>query len=196
MPQECLHMTVLEIAHSRTDDQIDKLVSQLRPAANEMTDYTATHRARLVKPMIVYDAQGVALSFLPAAGEDISGGRSADDDEYTYHHLRRDVHAMSVAAGVEVGSRYVVPSAHLTIARFIDAEEFQAAGQVDRERVRRLVEVLDQTNEWLRAEYWPTPERPARSGGQWLVGQDKGLDFRAGPLWYGGGETIRIGKGY
>jgi hypothetical protein len=28
------------------------------------------------------------------------------------------------------------------------------------------------------------------------VGQEKGLDCRQGTLWYGGGETIRIGKGF
>ena len=72
MPRDNLHMTALEITHSKTAPEIDALVEQLRPVLEEVTDYTLTHRSRLVKPMITYDAQAMALSFLPAAGEGLS----------------------------------------------------------------------------------------------------------------------------
>jgi hypothetical protein len=28
------------------------------------------------------------------------------------------------------------------------------------------------------------------------VGEERGLDFRKGTLWYGGGETVRLGVGF
>jgi hypothetical protein len=31
---------------------------------------------------------------------------------------------------------------------------------------------------------------------EWLVGDGKGLDCREGALWYGGGQTVRLGKGF
>ena len=80
----------MEITHSLTAPEIDALVDQMMPHVPEITEYTLTHRARLVKPMISFDAQALALSFLPAAGE---AGRSLEEDKYSYHQLRRDLYA-------------------------------------------------------------------------------------------------------
>jgi len=197
MPRDNLHMTALEITHSKTAPEIDALVEQLRPALEEVTDYTFAHRARLVKPMITYDAQAMALSFLPAAGESLSTGRTAKDDAYSYHHLRRDLYTIA-SRHVKVDSRYVVPSAHLTIGRFIYADEFETKeGKFDAERMRRLIQVIEETNAWLKKEFWPRDGQEIKKGGQWVVGEAKGLDHRKGALWYGGGgETVRLGKGF
>lgn len=193
MPSDCLHMTALEVTHSQTADEIEALVAKLLPSAAEIADATFHHRARLVKPLVSFDSQALALSFLPASGET---GRSAGEDAYTYHHLRRDLHSQVESAGVKVASRYVIPSAHLTIARFIDKREFEGQnGKVDGSKCTALIKVIDNLNAWLEAEYWPK-EGPIKKGGEWIVGEGKGLDCRKGTLWYGGGETVHLGKGF
>lgn len=194
MPQQNLHMTAMEITHSLTRDEIEAIVQKLEPAVKEIADFTLDHRARLVKPMVSYDAQALALSFLPAVDE---GDRSLGEDKYTYHHLRRDLFDKIQGAGVKVASRYVIPSAHLTIARFITKKDFERAdGSVDHQKVEKLVETIDEVNEWLQREYWPREEGPIKDGGQWVVGEQKGLDCCKGTLWYGNGERVYIGKGF
>lgn len=197
MPPSSLHMTALEITHSLTAPEIDDFVSKLMPDVQAITDYTYTHRARIIKPMITYDAQALAISFLPAAGEALPSDRKAEDDKYSYHHLRRDLYNLA-SKTVTIGSRYVVPSAHLTIGRFIYADDFDTAdGKVNTAKMAALVQTIDGINEWLKAEYWPKGQSgQVKAGGEWIVGQEKGLDFRKGALWYGGGQTVRLGKGF
>ena len=194
MPPQSLHMTALEVTHSLTAQEIDALVDQMQPHISEIADYTYSHRARLVKPTVSYDAQALALSFLPAAAE---GGQTGHDDTYTYHHLRRDLFTNVSATGVKVASRYVIPSAHLTIGRFIKKGDFETSdGLVDHSKVAALIKTIEDINEWLQQEYWPS-ESGIKEGGEWIVGQEKGLDCRKGTLWYGsGGETIHAGRGF
>ena len=204
MPPDDLHLTCLEITFSRTSGDIAQLVEQMSAEAPKITDYTYTHRARLVKPMLGFDASAFALSFLPAAGEGLSQGRGEADDEYTYHHLRRDVYALAKGTGVDVGSRYTVPSSHLTIGRFItpqdtskDVENGVDASVSDPEKMKAVVEKIEEINEWLQREYWPSDTNPPiREGGEWIVGEEKGLDFHRGTLWYGKGERVRLGRGF
>ncbi|QIW94894.1 hypothetical protein AMS68_000412 [Peltaster fructicola] len=185
LPSQSLHMTTLEVTHSRTAPEIEELVKMLLPHVTEIANYTQTHRARLVKPLLSFDAQAFALSFLPAAGEP---GRTAEEYAYSYHHLRRDIFNKVEAAGLKVGSRYVVPSAHLTIGRYITREDLETGGKLDSEKVKKLTEVIDYVNEWLVEEY---------SNLEWRVGQERGLTCRKGTLWYGGGgETIYQGDGF
>jgi hypothetical protein len=48
----------------------------------------------------------------------------------------------------------------------------------------------------LEREFWPTQEG-IRDGGEWIVGEEKGLEVRKGTLWYGsGGETVLVGEGF
>lgn len=183
MPPDNLHMTALEITHSLTAPEIEALVSSMQPIAETMANYTSTHRARLVKPVVSFDSQALALSYLPAAGEP---GRSTEEDKYSYHHLRRDLYAQAQEGGIKVGSRYVVPSAHLTIGRFIKKQDFD---------MQKFVAVVDEINAWLEEEFWPK-EDGIRAGGEWVVGEEKGLEFRKGRLWYGGGERVYLGEGF
>ncbi|KAF2206407.1 hypothetical protein CERZMDRAFT_53182 [Cercospora zeae-maydis SCOH1-5] len=198
MPQNSLHMTALEVTHSQTEPDIDALVEQIRPHAERITDFTYDHRCRLVKPMVSFDAQALALSWLPASNEPNKADRTAETDDYTYHHLRRDLFSLVSGTGVKVASRYVIPSAHLTIGRFITKSDFEKqGGSVDTERVARLVEEIGKINGWLKEKYWPKEGEGMQAGSEWVVGEEKGLDFRKGPLWYGaGGETVRLGKGF
>ncbi|KAK4164458.1 RNA ligase/cyclic nucleotide phosphodiesterase [Cladorrhinum sp. PSN259] len=207
MPTHRMHMTTLEVAHSRSPDEIADLVSLMRPALAELTNFPFTHRARLVKPFISYDLSAIAVSFLPAAGESVKspspvpphpthiahpglpGGSVADTDRYTYHHLRRDVFEAAQATGVKIGSRYVVPSAHITLARYLTQKDHET-----KEQREAWIQAIDQINAWLEKEVWD-----ATNGefiGEWIVGQERGLDARSGPLWYGGGRTITVGEGF
>ena len=196
MPLECLHMTALEITHSKTEAEIDHLVKTMDSKVPEIADFTYHHRARLVKPMLSYDAAAIALSFLPASGEGLPNAKAADADTYTYHHLRRDMYGLCKSAGVEVASRYVVPSSHLTIARFVTQNDISSkdGSSIDRGKVQGIVGRLEEINVELRSKYWS--EDSLTSEGSWIVGEEKGLDYRRGTLWYGGGHSHYVGKGF
>lgn len=202
MPLERLHLTVMEVAHSKTKDEIAALIEGLKAHCKDIADHTMTHRARLIKPLLSYDSAALALSFVPAAGESVSHGRTVEDDKYTYHHLRRDAHAALTEAGVQVGSRYVVPSAHLTIARFNSPNVFggdlmDKSAALDMKKRKHWINEIEMINKWLEAEFWPEGEDGRiKAGGEWIVGEEKGLDFRGGKLWYGEGETIYSGEGF
>lgn len=197
-----MHLTVLEVAHSKTSDEVSDFVKPLRPHVQSLADYTLTHRARLVKPTVSYDPTGVALSFLPAAGEvmlspvpssagvregvaeEVVGG-----DAYTYHHLRGDVEDIIRKSGVRVESRYQVPSAHITLGRYLGTENHEMLEQ--RGRWARAVEDI---NTWLENDVWDV--RHGDFIGEWIVGQERGLDLRCGMVWYGGGRSIMVGEGF
>jgi len=207
MPAHRMHLTVLEIAHSRTPEEIAGLVSATRPSLPALTSLTYTRRSRLVKPFLSYDLSAFAVSFLPAAGETVLspppvlphdsntihpglGSRGLEDaDAYTYHHLRRDIFGLVQAAGVDIASRYVVPSAHITLGRYLTQNDHDTPG-----KRQRWIQKIDEVNKWLQEEVWDV------SGGgfvgEWIVGQERGLDARAGPVWYGGGRSIIQGEGF
>jgi hypothetical protein len=201
MPSHRLHLTALELTHSKTAEQIQKLVDEVQPILPELTDYPAApeHRARLVKPMLGYDASAIALSFVPAAGEGVS---DHGNDSFTYHHLRRDLYGICKRHGTAVDSRYVVPSSHLTIARFVDNAPFMKTTEgsestIDPVKVQKLIAKIEEINAWLEDKYWPKgPNEPIPEGGEWIVGQGQGLDCMQGTIWYGVGEPLRRGKGF
>lgn len=202
-----MHLTTLEITHSRTPPEVASLVRQMRPTLPALTNVTFTHRSRLVKPMLSYDLAAVAVSFLPAAGEPVtspppcattatatpstSASNNANDssDGYTYHHLRRDVFDLAKKTGVDIASRYVVPSAHITLGRYLTQED-HATPALRETWIRKIEEV----NAWLEREVWDMAS--GEFVGEWIVGQEKGLDARCGSLWYGGGRTLMLGEGF
>ena len=201
MPLDNLHMTAMEVTHSLTTAEIEHLVTTLTPNSKEIADSPHTSRARLIKPLLNFDAAALALSFVPAAGESLSHERTLEEDKYTYHHLRRDLYSAITAAGVSVGSRYVVPSAHLTIARFntpnvFGGDPYDEGVTLDLKMRKHWMTEIALINKWLEAELWPIDGTTIKPGGQWIVGEEKGLDFRRGTVWYGGGETIYLGKGF
>ncbi|KAI9846133.1 MAG: hypothetical protein M1838_001392 [Thelocarpon superellum] len=201
MPLNHLHMTTLEVTHSRTAAEIAALIKTMEPHIPQITDYTQAHRARLIKPMLSYDAAAVALSFEPAAGEGLARGRTAADDEFTYHHLRRDLFTQCQQAGVKIDSRYTVPSAHLTIGRFVTADDHSRRDDgsnqhiPDREKMQQWIAAIENINRWLQEQYWPHAQE-MNHGAEWIVGEEKGLDCRHGTLWYGDGTTFRLGGGF
>ncbi|KAK3937393.1 RNA ligase/cyclic nucleotide phosphodiesterase [Diplogelasinospora grovesii] len=203
MPAHRMHMTTLEITHSRTPAEISGLVESMRPVARTVTDLTFTRRSRLVKPLLSYDLAAIALTFLPASGEAVvsrpiaapphtADGVGKDGvvawDEYTYHHLRRGVFEM-VKDTYEVQSRYVVPSAHITLGRYLCQDDHDTP-----QKREAWIDAIEGINKWLETQVWD-----AEGGGwigEWIVGQERGLDFRCGALWYGGGRTVMLGEGF
>ncbi|RAK95190.1 uncharacterized protein BO80DRAFT_450441 [Aspergillus ibericus CBS 121593] len=204
-PPEQLHMTTLEIASCRPEPEIEGLVSHLQDhgVVPELVDFLFHHRTRLVKPMVSYDATAMALSFVPAAGEETTTAHNIENDGYTYHHLRRDVSSIVTATGLQTRPRYIALSAHITIARFITQDGFvlenpnHAGGEtVDHARVAALVERVEKINEKLRQKYWFREDGVISRKGEWLVGEERGLEFCKGTSFYGGGDAVLVGKGF
>lgn len=105
------------------------------------------------------------------------------------------------AAGIPIASRYIVPSAHLTIARFVTQDGFVEPAAVGEEhlnpsKVKELIDKIEEINQKLQDEDWPSENGTIKAGGEWLIGQEKGLAIRRGHLWYGGGNDVQLGKGY
>jgi hypothetical protein len=197
MPRDNLHMTAMEVTHSRTAAEIAQIVSSITVAVQDIVDHTYKHRARLIKPMLGFDSSAIALSFVPAAGENVKDSRTVDDDNFTYSHLRRDLYSQCNNAGAIVQSRYIIETAHLTIARFINEDDFKkSGGELDKSKVSKLLTIIEDINEWLEKEYWPDHSGRIQEGGEWIVGQERGLDCQYGTLWYGYGNRVALGKGF
>ncbi|OOQ86214.1 60S ribosomal protein L42 [Penicillium brasilianum] len=199
MPPDNLHTTVLEVAHSLTENQIEELVQTLKSSKNvteaDISGYPLNHRTRLLRPMVSFDSAALALSFVPAAGEGSAGVSEDHDDQYTYHHLRRDIFDLVRQTELPVASRYIVPSTHVTIARFIGHDGFfinqgEGGEVIDPSRVKVLIDKIDRINEILASQYWPQADGSYPKEGEWVVGQDQQLVIRRGRLWYGGGQDV------
>jgi len=161
----------------------------------------------LVEQAVGFVRGAVPRGVLGAAGvgEDKEEVEEEREGCYTYHHLRRDLWDIcsetssrntvgSAGAGVPIASRYTVPSAHLTLMRFISAADVTVGGgedgAIDMSKMEAFVGAIEQLNAWLEKEVWGT----ARGG--WTVGEEMGLDLRAGTVWYGGGESVMVGRGF
>jgi vesicle-fusing ATPase len=193
-----MHITVLEVTHSKTAPEIQSIVDKIHDKVPAITNYTTNHRSRLIRPLIGFDASALALSFVPAAGEGLHAGRKSEDDKYTYHHLRRDVFGLLRDAGAQIESRYVVPSSHLTIGRFINTKDFAATdGTHDASKMKAFIDKIEEINGWLEKEFWPEHNNGTiPEGGEFNVGEETGLHCRMGTLWYGNGVEVHQGKGY
>jgi hypothetical protein len=192
-------MTTLEISSEKTADQTRKTIEAMDPKLiQELANYTIDHRARLVKPIISYDTSAIALSFVPAAGEHNHATYSENDDRFTYHHLRRDLYDKVTMSGVSIAARYTLPSAHITIARFIKPVgttngDFDAPKVIE-QKAKQLVAKFEDLNLELRSTLWRRLGDPSQ--GEWVVGHEKGLEFMWGTTWYGKGESIVLGDGF
>ncbi|CUS09221.1 unnamed protein product [Tuber aestivum] len=172
MPREKLHMTALEISHSKTQEFIDTYVDILVPQLPEILSLQTRNRTVLVEPMVSFDAVGIAISFVPA-----------EACNYSYHHLRRDLYSMVAATGVEITSRYALPSAHITIGRFTTAgNHHPTEGGVP---IKKWLERIGEINKWLE-----------KVQVKWTLGEEVGMVCQAGRLWYGDGETVMMGEGF
>ncbi|KAJ5348453.1 uncharacterized protein N7506_001706 [Penicillium brevicompactum] len=199
VPFENLHMTTLEISSEKSSGQIQKYIDTIDAEGwHDLANYTLDHRARLVKPIISYDTSAIALSFVPASGEDDNTAYSGKDDSYTYHHLRRDLYDKVTTKGVPIAARYTVPSAHITIARVVrpNTTKFKNLDPtaVSDDVAAQLVAKIEDLNCELRSNVWRRLGDPSQ--GQWVVGHEKGLELIWGTTWYGKGERVVLGEGF
>ncbi|KAI8821658.1 RNA ligase/cyclic nucleotide phosphodiesterase [Fimicolochytrium jonesii] len=171
VPGSYLHLTVLEIAHSRTPEEIASLVEVLRPHFGRIKDCLAGQSSRLVHPQLSFDAGAIALSFVP----DVSAS-------YTHHHLRRDVSEAVRKSRTPLKARYVVPTAHITVARFVSISDFGRDGQpTDLARVAKWIRTIEEINRELKSEVWSQPSS------SWEIGPESLTAF-FGTNWYGHAE--------
>ncbi|KAJ5770695.1 uncharacterized protein N7511_002746 [Penicillium nucicola] len=181
VPPDYLHMTTLEIRSELTGPEVNEICSSLEQSGSlqELINYTLTHRARLVKPIVSIDTSAVALSFLPAAADGTSSTYGGKDDTFTYHHLRRDLYDIVTRSGCPISARYTLPSAHVTIARFVQPDGSKTDSRVNENYAANLVSKIDDINERLDSS-------DGAVKGDWVIGHEKGLELMKGRTWQQG----------
>lgn len=203
MPLNHLHITTLEIASAQTAAEIERILILLKQdlALEEIVNYPCYHEARLIRPMVSFDNSAIALSFVPAPSEEVPNHCSVKHNDYTYHHLRRDLYDIVASSNHPIACRYIVPSAHVTIARFITQEGFLLENNTAEQRimdvkiVSLLVKTIESINKGLKMKYWHADDESGPSNGEWIVGQDTGLELTKGRSWYGNGDKVLVGEG-
>ncbi|CAN8105505.1 unnamed protein product [Discula destructiva] len=174
-PPEWLHMTVIELVHSKSPPELKASADKVKPHAANLTAFGAEHPAGLNRPMLSLDDTAVALTFLPV-----------DDSPYTYLHLRRDLSNLCAENDVEVASKYYNTSSHITLARFANISDLNT-----RESLEAWVQKVKAINQRLREDYWPREGKTnTRSEFKWMVGTGRGIEVRKGRLWYGDGQPV------
>lgn len=165
-PAPFLHLTLLEVTHSTSPPALAALlaVPLLQSTLAKLPDIPATLPCTLYRPQLNVDPTALSLSFLP---------RASAASPSTYHHLRRALFASYHSSGAAPASnaRYVHPSAHITLARFLRPLDPCA-----------LVEAVADVNAWLA--------QLGDDEGVWSVGEEGGVQVRTGPVWYGGGDVF------
>ena len=195
-----MHLTAMELVHSCDEEHAAVAVASFRGALPGLVDFTFSHRTRLVKPLISHDVSGFALTFVPANGETPRSPAPvvpypharpliAKGDGYTYHHLRRDLFDAVTAAGAEINPRYNMPSAHITLGRFISDIDHETPAMR-----QKWVDTIEEVNDWLQDKVWDRDDCPYI--GEWVVGQERGLDCRVGAASFGGGRSVLAGEGF
>jgi len=101
-PPQDLHLTLVEICHSRTEEEADRTAAAVRELPS---DWLRSQPAvALDAPTLAYGSRGAALNFLPCDGG-LQQLRSAIREELTGN-------------GVAIESRYLPMSAHVTFLRY------------------------------------------------------------------------------
>ena len=127
MPHDCQHMSLLEITHSVPPQEVDALLTRLRPNLEKILHLD--RGTTLCRPLVCFDASGVALTFVPV-----------DNEPYTYTHLRADIFDR-VRQCVPIASRYQVPSAHIALVRFVE--------KITDDQVTLFLDTIDRINREL-----------------------------------------------
>lgn len=193
-------MTTLEMLPARSLSEVEEFENFLKEHAplQDIVNYTLTHRARLVHPIVSYDASALAFSFIPAVEETDHDVGGKVKHGYSYQHLRSDLYNIVTEAGCELEARYTVPSAHVTIARFVRpvgrSENESEEPSLFRNRAHELAAAIEDINQELKSDDWKRFGNPSR--GEWVVGQEQGLELMKGRSWYGKGESVVIGEGF
>ncbi|KAF5096379.1 hypothetical protein D0Z00_002803 [Geotrichum galactomycetum] len=127
MPRDCQHMSLLEITHSVSPQEVDALLTRLKPNLEQILHLN--RGTTLCRPLVCFDASAVALTFVPV-----------DSEPYTYTHLRADIFDR-VRQSVPIASRYQVPSAHIALVRFME--------KITDDQVTLFLDTIDRINREL-----------------------------------------------
>lgn len=177
-------MTVLVVAVHLSADKLDSIMPSLTPPLVKISKFYGHNHTRLVKPAISFSDSGVALSYVPCAG-DIADGNTVDDD-YTFLHFQHDLFELCRGHGVRMSAQKPPGSCYVTLGRFTQDEKHE---KPDAASIASWLAGVEKMNETLRREYWPS-EGNAPAAGNWIIGGEEGLDIRKGRSWYGGGQSL------
>jgi hypothetical protein len=163
IPSQDLHLSVVELSHCHSVAHLRSVVDEISPSRiQEILDKPSrldlAARPSLVSLQLNIDNMGIALSFVPSS-----------EHNYTYHHLRADMHSLALESGVSIDMCYTAPSAHVTIGRFVDNGFFEAE-----EQRSEFVGLVDRINKELNAER-----------AEWMGGEEEGLELQLGYLKFG-----------
>lgn len=161
VPESDMHLSVLELSHRHSVPCLHEVLNEIsRDRLQIMLDliYTKMPMPLLETPQLSFDNRGIAITFLPAAGED-----------YTYHHLRVDLQSILLESGMGVDTCYTAPSAHVSLGRFIGTSSLQ-----DPQSMKSLVNTIQDINARLQEKHIA-----------WRVGEEKPLELQMGYVRYG-----------
>lgn len=109
IPESWLHLTALEICHTKPADEVERLAKLVTPALSKAIEI-ADSGLTLYKPMVSFDQRAIALSFIS----------KPPTSQTTYREALFNVVQDNTPPEVSPSSRYSAPSAHITMIRFID----------------------------------------------------------------------------
>ena len=159
-PPSYLHLTVFEVTHSRTSEQLQPLVRAVRSHGSRLFDALPVDRVKLDSPLLNCDNAAVALTFLPV---------DVDGNDITT--LRAEVSRRMSALGLKLDGRYVLSSAHVTIGKFIKPQLQHATME---QWLARLEQLREECKGWQ---------------GEWCLA-DGPLQVMTDKSWYGGGTVV------
>lgn len=186
IPAEDLHLSVVELSHRHTVDylySVKDFLGEERLKRLLNLPARAGHHPNLGKPMLLFDHVGIAVNFLPLVEE------AAD---YTYHHLRTDLHSALLETGLSVDTCYTAPNAHITVGRFksnsllepivsgLDGSE--SVKEFRSRNLETLVRGIEQINKRLEESWMEDPEK--EPGHKWTV-TAQGLEAQLGYIKFG-----------
>ena len=135
-PPADLHLTLVEICHSRTPEDVLRIAGIIGPEISRITAMASL--PKVDSPMFVFDSHAVALNFLPT--------------DNALQNARQSILEGLANIGISIDSRHEAKSAHVTLMRYITPLRSSAE-----EWVNHLLNVpLKPKLEWLLSPVWLT----------------------------------------
>lgn len=135
-PPSDLHLTLVEICHSRTPEDALRIAGVVGPEIRRLAAITSL--PKVDSPMLVFDSHAVALNFLPT-------------DE-ALQNARQSIREGLVNIGISTDARHETKSAHVTLMRYITPLRSSSE-----EWVSSLLNVPPKPKlEWLLSPVWLT----------------------------------------
>ncbi|KAJ9212996.1 hypothetical protein DTO166G4_5326 [Paecilomyces variotii] len=221
VPLPHMHLSVMELSHRHPIAHLRAVYNVVGESLlHTMADVPFTKYkesqgrsvARLIKPQLMMDRAGVAVTFVPdyspQEGMDNSGQDITKNNPFTYHHLRASMQELALSSGIEIDTSYTAPSAHITIARFVSSHFFDGgekhatsppvpisppteqsplspSGNQNQRRVQKAEQWVDLIH-GINEELGKQSEDPVfKEQLEWVVGQQRGLELQLGYVKFG-----------